>query len=146
MNGVEGNLAIAALYYFSHIKPVLLDSNLAKMTLLITISFLARSSSLAAWIPLALFKINEDPSFILPIIVAFLSVTVSMIASSIALDSFYYGTFTIPQWNFVNINVVENASKYFGIDPWYFYINGFQEEFCTLYFVGLFGLSLVTIR
>lgn len=59
MNGIEGNLAIAALYYFMKIKPRINDSSLNKMTFLITISFLARSSSLAAWIPLAFFKILE---------------------------------------------------------------------------------------
>lgn len=96
MNGVEGNLAVAALYYFLHIKPVVNDSSLSKMTLLITISFLARSSSLAAWIPLALFKISEDTRFLLPIVGAFLTVTVGMIGASIGLDSFYYGTFTVP--------------------------------------------------
>lgn len=96
MNGVEGNLAIAALYYFLHMKPVINDGNLAKMTLLITISFLARSSSLAAWIPLAIFKIMEDNRFFFPILVAFMNVTLIMINASIGLDSFYYGTFTIP--------------------------------------------------
>ena len=71
------------------------------MTLLITLSFLARSSSLAAWIPLALLKIVEDPAFFVPIVVAGLTVTVPSIAISIGLDSLYYGTFTIPQINFV---------------------------------------------
>ena len=70
MNGIEGNLAIAALYYFTNLKPVNFDAGLSKMTLLISICFLARSSSLAAWIPLAIFKILEDSSFFLPIVLA----------------------------------------------------------------------------
>ena len=102
-----------------------MDSNLAKMTLLITVSFLARSSSLAAWIPLALFRILENPAYFLPILVAGITVTLPMCIFSVGLDSFYYGTFTIPQVNFVQINVVENLSKYFGTDPWFFYISGF---------------------
>lgn len=146
MNGIEGNLVIAALYYFTNLKPVKFDSGLSKMTLLISICFLARSSSLAAWIPLAIFKILEDSNFFLPIVLAGLSVTIPAIGFSIALDSYYYGVLTIPQVNFVYVNVVENASKFFGVDPWYFYIKGFQEEFCDIYILGIFGLSLLTVR
>lgn len=101
MNGVEGNLAIAALYYYTQIKPKIMDKNLTKMTLLITICFLARSSSLAAWIPLAILRIIENFSFFLPILVAGLTVTIPICAFSVGLDSYYYGTFTIPQYNFV---------------------------------------------
>jgi hypothetical protein len=147
MNGVEGNLAIAALYYYSKLnKPKVFDRNLNLMTLLISITFLARSSSLAAWIPLAIFKILEDPNWFLPILVSGLSVTVPACLVSILIDSFYYGVLTIPQINFVHVNVVENVSKYFGMDPWFFYIKGFGEEFCTIYFLGLFGLSLLTVQ
>jgi hypothetical protein len=78
-----------------------MDKNLTKMTLLITICFLARSSSLAAWIPLAILRIIENFSFFLPILVAGLTVTIPICAFSIGLDSYYYGTFTIPQYNFV---------------------------------------------
>ena len=106
-------------------QPIIFDKNLGKMTFLITISFLARSSSLAAWIPLAILRILENPYYFMPILVAGLTVTIPICVFSVGLDSFYYGTFTIPQINFVQINVVENLSKYFGTDPWYFYISGF---------------------
>lgn len=44
------------------------------------------------------------------------------------------------------MNVIENLSKYFGIDVWYMYIEGFKEEFCTIYQAGLFGLCFLTVR
>ena len=95
------------------------------MTLLISITFLCRSSSLAAWIPLALMKMVEDINWFLPILVAGLTVTVPACAVSVLIDSYYYGVFTVPQINFVHVNVVENVSKFFGYDPWFFYIKGF---------------------
>ena len=79
-NGVEVNLAIAALYFFHKLdKPKFFDRNLNCMTLLITICFVARSSSLAAWIPLAVLKIMEDFNFFLPILVSGLTVTVPVV-------------------------------------------------------------------
>jgi hypothetical protein len=125
-NGIEGNLAIAALYYYSKLnKPKIFDANLQKMTLLISITFLCRSSSLAAWIPLALMKILEDYNWFLPILVSGMTVTVPVCIVSVLIDSYYYGVFTVPQINFVHVNVVENVSKFFGYDPWFFYIKGF---------------------
>jgi len=97
MNGVEVNLAIAALFFFHKLdKPKFFDRNLNSMTLLITICFIARSSSLAAWIPLALAKIIEDFNWFFPILVAGLTVTVPAIVISTLIDSYYYGLLTSP--------------------------------------------------
>lgn len=114
MNGIEGNLAMAALYYYLHMQPEIGCRNLSKMTFLITINFLARSSSLSSWIPLAILKIMENGNYFLPIVVAGLALTVPICLLSTLLDSIYYGTFTVPQYNFLRINVLENLSVHFG--------------------------------
>lgn len=106
MNGIEGSLAIAALYYYLHLKPVNFSREMSIMTFLITMAFLCRSSSLAVWIPLAIFKIVEDFNFFVPIVLAGLTVTLPACLASVALDSFYYGRLTVPQLNFININIV----------------------------------------
>lgn len=96
MNGVETSLTIAALYYFLLLRPSIYCPNLMKMTFLITVTFLGRSSSLSVWVPLAIFKIIENPNFFVPIIFAGVFITLPTIAFSILLDSYYYGGFTIP--------------------------------------------------
>lgn len=96
MNGVEGSLSAAALYYYLHLKPQYLSREMNIMTFLITIAFLTRSSSLAPWIPLAILKIVENPNYFLPIIVSGITVTIPCILLSVAIDSYYYGFFTIP--------------------------------------------------
>ena len=96
MNGIEGNLTMGALYYYLHIKPEVGCSNLTKMTIMITIGFLGRSSSLVPWVPLALLKIIENYYYLGPIIFAGITVTVPLCIASVALDSYYYGTFTVP--------------------------------------------------
>ena len=96
MNGVETSLTIAALYYFLLLRPSIYCPNLMKMTFLITVTFLGRSSSLSVWIPLAIFKIIENSNFFVPIIFAGVFITLPTIAFSILLDSYYYGGFTIP--------------------------------------------------
>ena len=66
------------------------------MTLMITLCFIARSSSLVPWIPLALMKIIEDINLLVPIIVAGITVTIPICIASILIDSYFYGVLTIP--------------------------------------------------
>ena len=77
-------------------RPRLFDKATAKLTALITISFLTRSSSLIPWVPIALYRISEQPDFFLPIVISGLTVTIPLIMVSIALDSWFYGRLCVP--------------------------------------------------
>jgi hypothetical protein len=95
-NGVEGTLVSAAFYHFIQIKPHVLDPSINKMVLWITLAFITRSSSLVPWLPLALLKMWEDFNFFIPFVVSGVLVTLPLCALSVAIDSFFYGVFTIP--------------------------------------------------
>jgi len=95
---------------------------MAMMTMSITMVFLVRSSSLVGWVPLALWKIFSGFDFFLAILTAGVCIAIPVCVVSVIIDSLYYGKLTIPQVNFVFINVVDNISKYFGTEPWFYYI------------------------
>lgn len=95
-NGIEGSFTIATLYYFFHMKPAYFDKATAKLTALITIAFITRSSSIIPWAPIALFRIAENPAFFLPIVVSGLTVTIPLLLLSILIDSSFYGRLTVP--------------------------------------------------
>lgn len=40
----------------------------------------------------------------------------------------------------------ENLSKYFGIDPWYYYIGGLENEFGTIFLFAIIGFCLLSVR
>lgn len=47
----------------------------------------------------------------------------------------------------MNFNVVENISKYFGIEPSYYYLEGLRENYeDRLLFLSLFGLCYFTVQ
>ena len=147
-NSVETSLCIIALYYYNKLwKPEVFDGNLTKMTLAISISFLIRSSSLAGWLPLAVLKIAEFPRGNLSaIIVAGVTVAIPCVLMSFIIDSYYYGVWTFPQYNFVYYNVVENLSVHFGIDPWYAYIHGFRDQYGKFVDLAIFGLAWISVK
>lgn len=115
------------------------------MTAFITVNFISRSSSLAPWIPLALLKICENWANFFPIAVAGLTVAVPWMVLSVLIDSWYYGVWTVPQVNFVVVNVVENLSIYFGVEPWHFYLDHLSA-YSKAPLLGWIGLMLLTLH
>ena len=121
-NGAEASLCLAALYYYNNIKPKF-DKNMVLMTICISLAFIVRSSSLIGFIPLALSKIFQSFDFFYAILISGIFVAIPTMALSILIDTMNYGKFTIPQVNFVHVNVVENISKYFGVENWFYYLH-----------------------
>lgn len=120
-NAVEGNLMFAVFYHFLNMRPQFFDPSLCKLTLAITISFAVRSSSIVGYVPLALMAIVQDWRFLLPIVVAGLTITIPIVLANLASDAYFYGYWTVPQYNFIYVNVVLGLSKFFGEMPWYYY-------------------------
>lgn len=147
-NGVEGIMAVIGLYFFARVfnnKERKLDmvhkrNEVYAMTFAITLAFLVRSSSLVGWIPLALVAILSHRDNFMAIVEAGVYVTVPLVLFSIAIDSFFYGRLTCPQFNFVYINVVEDIAKNFGTHPADFYVWEIQEF--VIAFRPLFPLAL----
>ena len=109
-------------YYYLNMKPKIFDKNISLLTLAVTISFAVRSSSIVGYIPLALIAIIRDPRFFVPILVAGLTIAVPAVLLNLVSDAYFYGYWTIPQANFVYVNVVMGIAKYFGEMPCYYYI------------------------
>ena len=120
-NGAEAACSVIAFYYFTLLEPKC-DRSMKLMTLFISLAFLVRSSSLVGWIPLALIKAFTSADFFLAIVQAAFTVALPVLVLSTLADSWFYGKLTVPPYNFLYINVVENLSRYFGEEAGNFYI------------------------
>ena len=145
-NSVEGNLMFVVFYYYLNLKPKIFDKNIMKLTLAITISFTIRSSSIVGYIPLAFIVIFQDFNYFIPIVVAGLTIAIPFILINLCSDAYFYGYWTVPQYNFVYVNVVLGLSKYFGEMPWFYYINHLYNEFCEIETYGLPIFFLMSVR
>lgn len=145
-NSVEGNLMFVVFYYYLNVKPVIFDRALTILTLAVTLSFSIRSSSIVGFIPLALVLIIKDFRYFLPILVAGLTVAIPIVLINLWSDSYFYGYFTVPQYNFVYVNVVMGISKYFGEMPWHYYIYFLYSEFCEIETYGIPVFFLLSVR
>ena len=111
-NGAEAVFCLIALYNYGRLKydksgsGIILSKELAIMTAAITIAFIIRSSSLISWVPLIAITIVRWPVSVVKIIIAGFTVAVPIVLASALLDSWYYGAWTVPWWNFLEVNVV----------------------------------------
>lgn len=80
-----------------------------------------RNTSPIGWVPLLLIKIIKDWS-LTAFILAGILVFIPIVCFCTMLDSIYYGEVTFTAYNFLKSNLTEGLSKYFGTDPFYFYL------------------------
>lgn len=132
VNGVESSMLYIVFYHYINMRPQLFNRSLMYLTMAITVTFIVRSSSIIGYLPLALMAIFDDQRYFVPIVVAGLTVTIPMVATALYIDSYFYGYWIVPQFNFVYFNVVEGLSNYFGLMPWYYYFNFVKNEFCQI--------------
>lgn len=133
-------------YHFLNMRPKFFDSSLCKLTLAITISFVVRSSSIVGYVPLALMAIAQDWRFFLPIVVAGLTIAIPIVLVNLVSDAYFYGYWTVPQYNFIYVNVVMGLSKFFGEMPWYYYQDNLYNEFCEIESYGIPIFFLMSTR
>lgn len=146
-NGAEAVFSTCALYYYFKLKPQF-DHNMRMMTLFVTLAFLVRSSSLTGWLPLAIYTAFSSFDYFTAVLTAGVVVAVPIFGLSVIADSIFYGKLTLPQVNFVYINVVENIAATFGKQEANWYINElkvFITENSKLFSFSMFAFCYFTI-
>ena len=81
---------------------------------------LVRISAVQMFLPASLFLFLYAPNPVEVILIAIPLMT-TVVSFGIAIDSFFYGKFTVSWWNFFQWNIVQNISSLFGVEPFYFY-------------------------
>ena len=118
-NSVETMLHLLVFNYYLEISSKF-DKNLIAVAFWLSIAMGIRNTSIMAWVPLLIIKMFTKRAIISFILSAIL-VALPTLALVVALDSLYYGGLTITAWNFLLINVLENRSSDFGVQPLWFY-------------------------
>ena len=83
----------------------------------------------------------------MPIVLSGLLVAIPMTGLSVLIDSYFYGKLTVPQYNFVYLNVVDNLSKNFGVSTASYYfqeLKHFIAEEKGFFKLIIFGMCLLT--
>mmetsp|Transcript_102605 Transcript_102605/g.141885 ORF Transcript_102605/g.141885 Transcript_102605/m.141885 type:complete len:139 (-) Transcript_102605:36-452(-) len=118
-NTIECIFAVVTFYFYLNQDKHFTVSTCI-VTALITFSFMMRNTSPIGWIPLLAIKVLYNQSF-LPFLVAAFIIAVPIIGINVLLDSYFFdptlSTWTFTGYNFLNVNLVEGISSYFGEQP-----------------------------
>jgi len=123
-NSLESIFTVVSFYYFID-QEKSFTKNTVIVTALITASFMMRNTSPIGWIPLLAIKVLFHESFLAYLLAAVI-IAVPIIGINILFDSLYFdpslNTWTLTSYNFLQVNVVDGISQYFGVDNWHWYI------------------------
>ena len=141
-NTIEAVFNAIILYKWLKIKGdgKLIDVDAIILTVLITISFIMRNTSIVPWlIPMA-YKVFVHKTLMKFLFWGF-AVAIPIIVISVAWDSYYYGGLTFTALNFLNFNVLSGQSKHFGINSPFNYVLIYPLiQMMTLYPFLILGL------
>ena len=151
-NSIEQMLAVFAMYFYLKMKAGVFDRNVVMLTATITTSFMMRNTSPIGWVPLLALKVLFERA-LGPFLLAFLLVSLPIMATAVYLDSVYYTgvhadlspkEWVFTSWNFILRNVLENKSEFFGTSSWASYIENLMGQMTTLlwpfgYYSMLYG-------
>jgi hypothetical protein len=122
-NSVETMLHLLVFHYYLQITSKF-DKNLIAVAFWLSIALGIRNTSIVAWVPLLIGKMFFKRAY-LSFLVSSIVVTLPTLLLVVALDSIYYGSLTVTAWNFLLINVLENRSSDFGVQPlWFYFTDG----------------------
>ena len=88
------------------------------------LSCIVRTSAVITWLPILLFELyygaikKRSLCFTKYLII----IATGLFSTSTLLDSMFYGKFIIVHWRFVQFNVLQNMSGFYGTHPWHWYI------------------------
>ena len=143
-NSIESIFQTIAFYYFLKVTNKF-DKNIIILTAALTVGFMMRSTSPIGWPPVLAVKILRDKSLI-PFIIAGITIFIPVVGLSILVDSFYYGMKDFPvlsSYNFMQANLTEGLSKYFGTEPVYFYVLIVLPQIFTVAYPSVLGGFIV---
>lgn len=140
-NSVETALCAVVAYFWPMRRKEWSRSRWIVCLLVLGLCCLVRISAIQMFLPASLFLFLYAPNA-LEVVSLTIPLMASVILFGIAVDSFFYGKFTVSWWNFFQWNVLQNVSSQFGVEPAYFYFKTVQcELFKTSIPFILLGLS-----
>jgi phosphatidylinositol glycan class B len=139
-NSLEQIFSVIAFYFYID-QDHRFTLNTVVLTALISLAFMMRNTSPIGWIPLLAHKVIYNGA-LFPFVLSGIFVALPILGLCVYVDTAYYGgdEWVLTGLNFLKVNLVGGLSKYFGTDPWYFYLIAWSPAIYTaLYPISLYA-------
>ncbi|XP_035774460.1 GPI mannosyltransferase 3-like [Anopheles albimanus] len=113
----------------------------------VALSFFVRPTSVIPWVPLCLHHIKKSshPTWEL-LLKRYLLIGVLTGALSIAVDSYFHGSFIVTPYQFLQYNVLKGVGSFYGEHPWYWYLSAGLPMLLGITILPFLVASFETVR
>ncbi|XP_077475875.1 GPI alpha-1,2-mannosyltransferase 3-like isoform X2 [Stigmatopora argus] len=119
-NSVEGALTCLALAYFP--LPASKTHSSKKYLSLVALATVIRPTALIVWLPLLVYHFWREENKLRLVVQDYVPIGASFLAFSTLIDSIFYGKWTLVQFNFLKVNVLDGVADLYGTFPWHWYL------------------------
>lgn len=119
-NTMESTLTTLALFYYP--LPGSKTHSSTKYLVLVAFAIIVRPTALIVWLPLLAYHFWQEDDKLKLITHKFLPIGALTLGLSTSIDCFYYGQWTLVQYNFLKFNVLHNVAEFYGSHPWHWYL------------------------
>lgn len=120
-NSLETSLTLIALNWFPFEGRAYKGSTWPYIALGV-LTIVIRPTVSLLWLVFGLHHLYHHPHPFRLLFRTVLPVTLPILIVTTLIDSWAYGTPTVPLWNFLQFNVLQGGSALFGVHPWYWYL------------------------
>ncbi|CAI5441996.1 unnamed protein product [Caenorhabditis angaria] len=144
-NSLETSITLIALSWFPFEGKFYKGSTWPYIALGI-ITIVIRPTVALIWLVFGLYHLYLSPNPFRLIFRVVVPVAFPILLLTIIIDSWAYGQFTIPLWNFLQFNVFQGGSAFFGVHPWHWYFTAGIPTVLTIQIIpiiiGLLGPNI----
>uniref|UniRef100_A0A1A8PRD7 Mannosyltransferase n=1 Tax=Nothobranchius rachovii TaxID=451742 RepID=A0A1A8PRD7_9TELE len=119
-NSTEATLTSLALSYFPLSGSKAYSSK--KYLFLVALAVIVRPTALIVWFPLLMHHFCQEEQKLRLITHCYIPLGMLVLVISSLIDCFFYGKWTLVQFNFLKFNVLHGVADFYGSHPWHWYL------------------------
>ncbi|KAF5294624.1 hypothetical protein FQA39_LY02756 [Lamprigera yunnana] len=144
INTLETALTVIALKQFPWISK---GQGSSRFLWIVAFLCLFRPTATIQWLPLCIYYVIISRETLLNIIYRkILPISVISVAITTSIDSCAHGTFTISAYEFLKANIFHDVGKWYGTQPWYWYMSAGLPAILGIQIVPFILASINIIR
>lgn len=137
VNTMETNLTSIALYYY----PWSLKNKNNNFLWIVGLACIMRPTAIIVWLPLIIFDFFCHKRYTVINITKYFIIGFMLIIFSIMLDSYFYGSFIVTQWNFLYYNIFKNINEHYSVEHWsWYFVNGLPVVLGPIFIIFVYTI------
>lgn len=137
VNTLETNITTIALFYY----PWSLKNKDTKFLWIVALVCIMRPTAIIVWLPLILFDFFAHKRYTRIDLLRYIFIGSTSLICSVMIDSYFYGSFVVTQWNFLYYNIFKKVNTHYSVEHWcWYFVSGLPPVLGPIFFIFIYTL------